>query len=916
MSVFTLEQAADYLRLSADELRVELESGRIPGLKVAGKWRIRQEILDRLLETPASAEQATTTVTSPDKPANGPEIAAPEPVPVQPAAEDQKGTVSVEARPPEDNAPSQSPASAPSVVVSMLPAPGRVRGSVFSYNPKEGFGYARLPDNRVVWLDSERLIQRMPAPFPGDMVEFELHSSRRGLVARAIQVIPKDKVSLPLSEPVQPGVPAPAREPKRTLPSASPLQPAARALKVPAPPEGTPKSQRLYQQAAVARTEGRHNDARRLFRQAIEAGAGTQVYSAYFKMELERGAREEARRIIQQAIAQFPDFVTFYEMYGQMERRARNYQRAEEIFRQGLARFPTQIGLRHGLAQTLVQLGTEDSFREAGNIFEGLEKQGKLYKQDGLYQRFQALQRSPRANRAYDFFGAAGMQVGIAGRRNLPWYITDIVTEIDHPELSESFGLAGSFLMRCFQRQPRQIEILDISRYLRGLGPQSVLGLQGGREVVLNPSLAFIGVPDSNKVRDQVMSILSDSNEAIVPLDDAVFRNTDDPVNTLRDLLGQYLGLRDLYSSTLPVSGRRFFGRERLLLQLTDEVHRGQFLGIYGLRKIGKTSLLYQLRDEKLRGDAVAYADLQASAALMMKSCAPLYWELERNLYLRLRERDQEGAELLRLGKTERFSDLPEDGAQAGLLFAEDMRALLDAMSAEEIPGVKHLVIVLDELERLLPVAGHSGINGYVEFFGLLRGLAQTDRYRGLLSSVVVAANAAISERGYWEGRENPVFALYKPVFLPPLSKEECVGMIRTLGRGMSVYWEDQAIQMVFAETGGHPFLARSLCSRITRQYPSRPLYVKASMVDEQIVPFIRDEGDKLEQITELLRTNFPEEEAALEQIAMGEMAGDTPDKMLRHLLGYQLIASENGGYRVTLNLLRRWLRRRAGIRE
>jgi hypothetical protein len=371
-----------------------------------------------------------------------------------------------------------------------------------------------------------------------------------------------------------------------------------------------------------------------------------------------------------------------------------------------------------------------------------------------------------------------------------------------------------------------------------------------------------------------------------------------------------------LYSSTLPVSGRRFFGRERLLLQLTDEVHRGQFLGIYGLRKIGKTSLLYQLRDEKLRGDAVAYADLQASAALTMKDCASLYWELERDLYSRLRERNQEGADLLRLGKVERFSDLPENSAKAALLFAEDMRALLDAIGDDRISGVKRLVIVLDELERLLPVAGHSGINGYIEFFGLLRGLAQTERYRGLLSSVVVAANAAISERGYWEGRENPVFALYKPVFLPPLSEEECMGMIRTLGRGMSVYWEDQAIQAVFAETGGHPFLTRSFCSRIARQYSSRPLHVTAGLVKEQIVPFVRDESDKLEQITELLRTNFPEEETFLEQIALDEAPAEMPDEALRHLLGYQLIVSENGSYRVTLNLLRRWLRRRSGIRE
>jgi hypothetical protein len=87
-------------------------------------------------------------------------------------------------------------------------------------------------------------------------------------------------------------------------------------------------------------------------------------------------------------------------------------------------------------------------------------------------------------------------------------------------------------------------------------------------------------------------------------------------------------------------------------------------------------------------------------------------------------------------------------------------------------------------------------------------------------------------------------------------------------------------------------------------------------MVQAQIGPFIRDESDKLEQITELLRTNFPEEETFLQQIALGEAQSEMPDEALRHLLGYHLIAAEDSGYRVTLNLLRRWLRRRAGIRE
>jgi hypothetical protein len=376
-----------------------------------------------------------------------------------------------------------------------------------------------------------------------------------------------------------------------------------------------------------------------------------------------------------------------------------------------------------------------------------------------------------------------------------------------------------------------------------------------------------------------------------------------------------YSEMRDLYSRTLPVSGRRFFGREKLLIQLTDEIHSGQFLGIYGLRKMGKTSLLYQLRDEKLREEAVAYVDLQSSNSLSLGNCNPLYWELERDLYVRLHEREKELTNLLRLGQTERFSDLPmEKSQQCRLIFSEDIRSILDILAAGKTFSVKRLVIVLDELERVLPVGGQLGIEGYIEFFGLLRGLAQTERYRGLLSSIVVAANASISERGYWEGKENPVFALYKPVFLPPFTIEECNEMIVKLGKNMSVYWEDDALKTIFAETGGHPFLTRIFCSRIVKQYPAR-LTVTGEMVNKQLIPFIRTDSDKLEQITELLHTHFPEEETYLNQIALDEMPESLPDDALRHLLGYNLIRSDGKPYQITINLLRRWLRRRAGER-
>lgn len=676
----------------------------------------------------------------------------------------------------------------------------------------------------------------------------------------------------------------------------------------------TPRWEHFYRDAALANTEGRIEDARRLFRRAVSAGGGAQVHEAFFKMEWGNGMRDQARSIIRKAIDRFPETTTFFNLYGQSERRVRQYEAAVDVFRQGIARHPDDAQLRMGLAQSLVQLGTEKTLQEAGSIFRSLDSDGKLHTRDNLYQRYTILKHNPRANEALEFFQSAGMRTGLARQRDdSPPSIVDIVVDIEQAELGESFGLSGSFLVRCFKARPSPVHLADIAKYLQSMDPQDESILQTGRRVMLDPSLAFISVPNANEVRDQVMRILGDNQAAVIPLDDAFLRNRNEPIQSIQELLANYLSRRDLYNSTQPVSGRRFFGRENLLVALGSALDGGEFVGIFGLRKIGKTSLVYQLRDERLRHDAVAYVDLQASLALSTKNSDALYWEIERALYSRLSPINRRAASLLRLGIVDQFSRLPDSGVKAPMVFNEDLRALLDAVVAGRSGNIRRVVVFLDELEQILPIAGQEGIVGYLEFFGLLRGLLQT--YQGTLSCAVVAANAAISESGYWEGRENPMYALFRPFFVPSLPEGDCEKMIRILGRGMSVYWDPAATSAVFSATAGHPFLTRMLCSYIAQRQSKRPLHVTRRMVEEHISPFIRDQGNLLEQITKLMKTYFPEEERVLEQIALGESAGGATDESIRHLLNYHLVVVEDGNYRIALNLLHRWLRRRAGWR-
>ncbi|MDM8520200.1 hypothetical protein QUF64_09140 [Anaerolineales bacterium HSG6] len=214
----------------------------------------------------------------------------------------------------------------------------------------------------------------------------------------------------------------------------------------------------------------------------------------------------------------------------------------------------------------------------------------------------------------------------------------------------------------------------------------------------------------------------------------------------------------------------------------------------------------------------------------------------------------------------------------------------------------------------MLPGVGRSGFKGYTEFFAHLRGIAQ--RTQGRLVSVVAAANAKISEDGEWEGRDNPVFQLYKEMFLPPLIQRECDEMIEKLAKGMNVTFDTASLACIYHETGGHPYITRQLCSHIATNHRSRPLSVDQTLVMDNIPSFITRKGDIFKEILDRLDRFFPEEREIFNLIVKGVSNGDDLanqtnqpiDLILRHLLGYQIVEYRDHKYQVKINLLRRWM--------
>lgn len=879
-TLLTLEEAAYLLRTSVDELRAEFELGRIPGVRIGNSWRVHSLVLKRMLGLTASDAPSSPPLQNEHSQVQLVSRSGSQ----APKQEDNLKCNDSSTTPPFDGnvlilLPEKAPVDKTSFQETpqnpIIPA-GYERAVVFSFNTLSKEGRARDALGKIVVFHTKDFLSPVWTVLPKAIIEYQPVANNGGLKALKIKLISSEASShsplIPVSD----------------LPSSKihSEQKNHFSGKVPERPSQSNKAKIFYERASAAQNEQRYDAARQLYQQAIAAGGGTQVYSAYYKMERSIRHLEEAQRIIEQAIKNLPAESSLYDLYAQTERRAGNYRKAEEILRRGLAHLPpgTTKGKRsqllQGLSQVLVDIGTETSFSEAQEIYKELERLGKLNRSDGVYLRFLALGSNEIAKLAFNFFKSAKLSVGIASRkeRDLRSHITDLVVSIQSQEFREYFGLNGSFLVRCFRNIPSPYEIADLSKQLQEMGPRTVVTLLNGPPAVLNPSVAFIVVSDNTIVHDQVLSITHDTKEVIVPVDKSILSNAT-PNEILVSHIGQYLGRRNLYMTRKPVWGKYFFGRESYLLRLIDGVKQGEFLGVYGLRKMGKTSLVRQLSDEQLKGEAVAFVDLQALTGYFdnTEDCTALYWKIEQTLYERVREQYPQAAELLQLALIKRFEDFPHTGPKTASVFNDDLNLLLQKIVATEIPNLYRIVVVLDEIEGILPIS-RAAIKGYMEFFQILRGLSQT--YPGRLSNVIVAANAAISERGYWEGKENPVFAFYSKIFLSPFSEQECEQMIRELGKGMSVYWEDEAISLVYHETGGHPFLTRAFCAFITRKHDSRPLTITSEIVNGHIISFIYEEGDILKQVLGLVKENFPEDGRLLEEMALGRPFTQNSEKL------------------------------------
>ena len=317
-----------------------------------------------------------------------------------------------------------------------------------------------------------------------------------------------------------------------------------------------------------------------------------------------------------------------------------------------------------------------------------------------------------------------------------------------------------------------------------------------------------------------------------------------DPQRWLRDLFQERIGAGDFFAAGRPVFGWDFVGRQQEIRSIRGRLLDGRPVGLYGLRKAGKTSVLIALRDQLIADSSGEGAEIVA-IPIHLDLLSLSFAEMKRSGFMRYLLRSMHES-LERLGLAPTSLGLPAsfadrrrlgelDGEDLERLVPEALECLIDwARTARSRPAI---LLLVDEYERMLG-ASRFPVEDGLDILDYLRGLVQRyPRTFNLLIAGLDRKKASVSRYG---ARQNPLFNFVVDNPLAGLEREEMNELVRRIGRRLSLRFEHDALEVIWQETGGHPYLARELGRVIDQAVPPEERQPKS--VDAALMLAHRDE--------------------------------------------------------------------------
>jgi tetratricopeptide (TPR) repeat protein len=460
-------------------------------------------------------------------------------------------------------------------------------------------------------------------------------------------------------------------------------------------------------------------------------------------MEKNRNRKAAAMRVYEEGIKRIPTNAKLREDAGTLAASLSDFRVAVRFLEEALAicrrtQQGGEKGVLLGLARAHYQIDTLTSLHESIRYYEKAHQlfgQGRtqLPENDLLRLNIARIRtQHHRGNLCVSFLKRAQFEIV---RASLLEHITEgaeFVVQIDSPELRETYGIASHLIIRCmFKNQVVLTDLAQIDESIR-LWASSGLG---------DEQVALIIVASLPQELQRLLSARIEEKRtllpALVPIQQTDIEAGAEALGVLRAVLDRWLYRRDLFAGSSPVEGKRFFGRDKPLAQLRDAISSATPIGVFGLRKVGKTSLLKEAQRRAIeQGNVVVYMDLLRVPS-DISDCSWLYWKLADELRRSVSHLPLPALRWRVGGVFTDYLDIPS-GFPIATAFDSDLSKLLNIIRTATIRPKPHLVILLDEVERLLPtLLGKPGFSGFFDFFGYLRGVSQEHRDNSKLTSQI-----------------------------------------------------------------------------------------------------------------------------------------------------------------------------------
>jgi hypothetical protein len=224
-------------------------------------------------------------------------------------------------------------------------------------------------------------------------------------------------------------------------------------------------------------------------------------------------------------------------------------------------------------------------------------------------------------------------------------------------------------------------------------------------------------------------------------------------------------------------------------------------------------------------------------------------------------------------------------------------------------------LLIVDEIDRLLPYDRVSNSNRYTTFFGQLRAANQQAH---MLDFLVVSVDATVNRVERWRDQDNELYRSLREIWMPPMAPSDVREMIDSLGSHMGVRYESEALDWLSQCGGGHPFVTRQICSRAVEGKLNRgAMTVTLEQTHIAFEEFIFQDSylgemwrtrldDRQREMLRLLAKSskplsrfdlLPASQRQAASIALGELEN------------YSLVYREEDGYVIHWDVLSKWIR-------